>query len=63
MIAWAFLTIVSIAVFAWPTWLALIAAQVVTLFMGLEEMRWLPSEVLGLGVLWCVVRLLLESSL
>ena len=61
MIGWAFLAAVSIVAFAWPTWLALVVAQAVTLFMGLEEMRWLPSEVLGLGILWCVLRLVLAG--
>lgn len=56
---YAFLEVVVVVMWTWPVWAALVLAQAVTLFMGLGEMRWLPTEVLGLGVLWCVARLVL----
>lgn len=54
------LSLVSVLVFAWPTWAALIVAQVVTLATGVEEFRWLPGGLLLIGFGYASVRPLLH---
>jgi hypothetical protein len=54
--AWSFLIldVIQAVLFQWPLWLALIAVQVVTLLIGAFEYRWLPSGLLGIGLVWCL---------
>lgn len=46
---------VQALVFHWPLWLALILAQAVVLWLGIED-RWLPSALLGIGLVWAFLR-------
>ncbi|MDE2468831.1 MAG: hypothetical protein KGL35_08825 [Bradyrhizobium sp.] len=50
------MSLLSAAVFCWPTWIALILAQVATLLTGVEEFRWLPSGLLLVGFAYACVR-------
>jgi hypothetical protein len=49
-------------VFHWPTWLALIIAQVVTLFVVHGFDRWLPMGLLAVGLLWAFIRPLMRGG-
>lgn len=55
---WLFLTLLSVILFAWPTWLALIGAQVVMLFYGMHEARWLPAGLMAVGFAFMVLRVM-----
>ncbi len=52
---WTFLMFDAIGtvIFTWPLWLCLIVAQVLNFAIGLEEHRWLPMGLLGVGLAWC----------
>ncbi len=53
-IAWAILDVVAALILHWPTWLALGAAQALSLW-ATDELRWLPSYLFGIGFLWALV--------
>lgn len=52
---WIFLSVISALVLHWPTWLALIVAQIVTLIWAPNEMPWLPGILLVVSFLVSVV--------
>lgn len=60
--AFAFLAFVSVSIFAWPLWAALILAQLVMLVYGYHEFRWLPLIMLCLGYVGCAAWLLVRGG-